>query len=171
MSTRQRVLPGLILILIGIWALLQSLGIEWLRMDRFWPIILIGVGLVSLFTALTSTPPSTDGVWFGLAAGLAGGLFLYITIGPASWSDMTWLWPAFPAIIGIAWVVAWLVNIREVSNLVAGGIALVVAGIGYLYVSGWLAPETGRQLLSLWPLILVVIGLGFIVQFWVSRRE
>ncbi len=170
MNTRQRSLPGLILILIGIWALLQTLGVRWLRMEQFWPAILVIVGLISLYTALTSDPRSPDGVWFGLATLLSGGLFLYITVGPAQWADMAWLWPVFPTIAGLSWLAAWLINTRQISTLVVGLIALAVGGAGYLYTSGMLDPERARQLLSLWPLIFIIIGLGFIIQFVLTRR-
>ena len=52
---RQAIAPGIILILIGVWALLQSMGYAWARMDQFWPVILIigGVTRVLPLTGIT----------------------------------------------------------------------------------------------------------------------
>jgi hypothetical protein len=166
----RSVVMGGFLILIGIWLLARALGVGVPGWDTLWPVILIGGALVSLYRALASDPREPDGVWFGVAGALAGGLFLYITAGQGEWGDMVNLWPWFPMAAGLGWLAAWLVRPREVAHLVLGGLALVGAGVGYLYTIGRLAPSVGPLLRDWWPLILVVIGLAYIIQYLVQRR-
>ena len=161
---------GLFLILAGVWTLLSSLGYEWMTMEWLWPFVVVVGGLVSLVNGLTADPRNPGSVWFGLMAALCGAVFLYITMGPAEWADLQWLWPAFPAIAGISWLGAWAVDLRQVSNLVLGIIGIGVGGTGLLYTQGRLDVELGTSLVSYWPLILIALGVGLVVQFLVQRR-
>ena len=171
MRRQRAIIPGVILILVGVWALLWSLGYEWTRLDLLWPLIVIASGISFLLLGLRREPRDSGGVWFGCVAILCGGLFLYVTLGPTEWDDMSWLWPAFPAIAGLSWVVAWGVEPRLVANLVMGLIALAVGLIGFLFTYGRLGTESAQQLGNLWPLIPIALGVGLIIQFLVSRRR
>lgn len=169
MTPRKSIIPGTILILIGLLALLQSLGLPWLRMEALWPVILILAGALALVTGLRQTPRVPDNVWFGCVTIMCGGLFLYITLGAGSWSDMNWLWPAFPLIGGVSWLIAWLVDMRQVSNLTGALVAGAVGIIGFLFTYRVLDKTRGQQVASFWPLILVILGIGLIVQYWLKR--
>lgn len=158
------------LILIGVWLLVRALGIEVPGWDQLWPLILIGGALVSLYRALASDPRDTEGVWFGVAGTIVGSLFLYITAGQGEWADMANLWPWLPLAAGLGWLAAWLVRPREVADLIMGVLAMAGAALGYLYTLGRLAPDVGRVLLGWWPLALIAVGLGYIVQYVVQRR-
>lgn len=171
MKQRQSIVVGVVLIAFGIWALLSALNVRWASMDQLWPVVVMVGGAVVLFGALSERPRKSDGVWFGVTALLSGGLFLYITIGAGEWRDLSWLWPAFPLIGGVAWIVSWLTNLREVSNLVTGLIACLIGGLGFAYTYGLLDAERGQSIARFWPLILVLIGVGLIIQFLVQRKE
>ncbi len=170
MTQRRSFIPGMILILIGLLALLQPFGLAWLRMEVIWPVIPILAGVLALVIGLTQTPRTPDTIWFGCAAILCGGLFLYITLGAGSWSDMNWLWPAFPLIGGVSWLAAWLVDKRQVSNLTAALVAGAVGVVGFLFTYHVIDATRGQQIASLWPLILVVLGIGLIAQYWLKRK-
>lgn len=161
---------GSLFIAVGILALLNTLGLEWLRMERLWPGVLMALGLFSLIAGLRRTPRSPDGVWLGLCSLLGGAFFLRITLGSGEWGDLAGLWPVFPGIAGVAWIVAWAVDMQRVPNLVLGIIALVVAAAAYAIVRGLVAVERARTLASLWPLILIALGVSLIIQHAVRRR-
>lgn len=162
---------GLILILAGVWTLLTQLGYAWARMDRLWPLVVITVGLLAMVNGLRREPRDPGGVWFGLTAALCGGLFLYITIGQGEWGDLNYLWPVFPAAAGVAWVAAWLVDWRQFSNMVSGLIAVAVGVLGFMYTYDYIDAEIGEEIISFWPLILIAIGVGLVVQFLAQRRR
>lgn len=161
---------GGFLILIGIWLLARAVGVGIPGWDVLWPLVLIGGALVSLYRALAADPREPDGIWFGVAGTLSGGLLLYITAGQGVWPDMARLWPWFPLAAGLGWLAAWLVRPREVAHIVLGGLALTGAALGYLYTRGQLSPSIGPLLRDWWPLILVVIGVAYMVQYLVQRR-
>jgi len=77
----------------------------------------------------------------------------------------------FPAIAGLAWVVSWLADTRQVSSLVTGLVALGVGALGFLYTSGRLEAAEGIAIARRWPVILVVLGAGLIVQYLVQRKR
>ena len=171
MQRNKSIVVGTILIFVGVWALLSSLNVGWARMDRLWPAVLMAGGAASLYGALSSKPAKPDGLWFGVAALLSGAVFLYITVGPAEWGDLRWLWPVFPVIGGLAWVVAWVGDRAQVSNLVTGIVALVVGALGFLYTRGGWDASRAAEIAQLWPLILVIMGVGLILQFLVQRKR
>jgi hypothetical protein len=160
---------GGLLILVGAWLLVRALGVNIPGLATLWPVLLIGGALVSLFGALRSAPRDPEGVWFGVAGTLVGGLFLYITAGAGQWGDLRVLWPWFPFAAGLAWLASWLVDTREVADLVWGLLALAGAGIGYLYVQDRLPPDIWRLVANWWPLILVLLGLVYILQYLIQR--
>jgi len=167
---RRPIFWGLALIVIGALALSNALGVNWLSMERLWPIWPIVGGCFALGNALREEPRESGGIWFGLLAVLCGIFFLYFTLGTGEWSEMSSLWPVFPAIAALAWLVAWFFDTTQVSNLVAALIALAIAGLGYLYIVGRLDETLGLRLLDWWPALLIVLGLGLIAQFAIRRR-
>ncbi len=168
---RKAVIPGLLLILLGIWILLSTLGVEWASMERLWPVILIVGGVASFVSGLRSERRESGALWFGIVGTLSGVVFLYITVGPADWEDMAQLWPIFPVIAGLGWLVEWVFTPHAIATLALGLAALVVGGVGFAFTYGSLDPELARQLASLWPLLLVLVGLGLVVQYLVQRKK
>lgn len=158
------------LILVGLYLLARSLGVALPGWNAVWPLALLVAGISSLVQALGQDPRDSGGVWFGVTAMLCSSVFLYITMGRGDWSDMTSLWPAFPAAAALGWLCAWLVRPREVSSLVMAGIAGAGAVLGYAFTVGRLNAESGRQLASWWPLVLVALGVGYIVQYLLQKR-
>ncbi len=172
MNEKQRsnqIMWGVLLILVGIWLGLGAMGYEWARMERLWPILGIGVGAISLVSGLRGQRDE-DAVWFGVVALLASGFFLYITLGAGEWGDLRHLWPVFVLIGAVGWLASWLVDVRKVSNLVLAGVAAVVGILGLAFTFERIDPDLGQRLLSFWPVILIVIGVGLLIQFLVQRE-
>ena len=127
-------------------------------------------GPFTLVNATTQAPRDVDGVWFGLTAMMCGAFFAYITLGSGEWSELVWMWPVFPIIASVAWLTTWLFDTRQVSNLVTGLVACLVGVGGFLYTLGRMDSQFLLSLSTYWPLALVVLGLGFLIQFFVQRR-
>lgn len=170
MQKRGSIGLGVVFILIGLIALLYSLGIAWLQMERLWPTLVILLGVWSLVNGLRSEPREPDNVWFGVMASLGGAVLLYVTLGPGEWGQLSRQWPIFPLLAAAGWLAAWMVDLRQTSNLVASLVAVVVSVIGFMYTRGLLNAVQGRQVLAWWPLILIILGLGWILQYVVQRR-
>ncbi len=161
---------GAFLILIGLWLLARAVGLDVPGIDTGWPIIIILGAVLSLFSALSQRPADPGGIWFGIAGLIVGAFFLHITVGEGTWADMSVLWPVFPLAAGLGWLGAWLAQTSEISDLVAGLVALGVGALGFLYTLGYLDPAIARRLVDWWPLVLILIGLAYIVQYLVQRR-
>jgi hypothetical protein len=158
------------LILFGLYMLAGALGIDLPGWDEIWPVPLLLAGLSSLIQALRQDPRDSGGVWFGVTAILCGAFFLYITLGRGTWSEMRTLWPAFPAAAALGWLAAWLVRPREVASLVLAAAAGAAAVIGYGVSSGRLSKDLGLQIAEWWPLILILLGLGYVVQYLTQKH-
>jgi len=105
MKQHKTVVPGLILILVGLWALLNSLGFAWMRMDRLWPLVLIVVGLLSIYGGLTRDP--------GIVALIVGGVGFLFTTGQIDadigLSIASW-WPLILIVIGLGLIAQFLIQ-------------------------------------------------------------
>jgi len=160
---------GILLILCGVWLGLGALGLSWARAESLWPVFVVALGVASLVSGL-QRPRDEGSVWFGTVAVGVGAFFLYITAGPATWSDLRDLWPVFALIAAVGWGASWATDVRQTSNLAMASVAAVVGVLGWIYTSGRMSPELGTRVLNLWPLILVLVGAGIAVQS-LLRRE
>ena len=167
----NRIILGVALILIGLLALLSTLGSGWASMERLWPLVPTVLGALGLVAAFRAESRDDGAVWFGTAATLVGLFLLYFTLGRGEWSDMQRLWPAFPALGGVAWLAAWLARPALVANLTMGLVALAVSVVGFLFTLGRLGKEQALRLVELWPALLIVVGVGMAIQYVVHRRD
>ena len=168
--TRDRlgmVWAGLGLIGLGLAVLVASL----LGWARLWPLFPILAGL-GLFAGYAISGARDGGLAFLGTAAILSGLFLFgFTLGAWTWEEMATLWPVFLLIVGIAFLVAFLAERRSRDLGVLGlGCAAVVAGVLGLGVTRGLL---GSDVVRLWPLLLVLVGLfslaGVVVR--ALRRE
>jgi hypothetical protein len=163
-SSRNGVLiPGLILIGLGAWFLFRALGIDLPGMEAMWPIFPVIVGL-SIFAGWLFAPTKRGNHGMMIPAVitfLVGVFFFGFTFGVFEWGDMAVLWPVFPLIVGVAFIVAWIFSLfRDWGLLIPGGITagVGIVGLGFT-VFGQV--EAVVSLLRFWPVLL--IGLGILV--------
>lgn len=81
---------GIIVLLLGILFLLENLGIFYVRnFWRYWPVILIGIGIAKIFDAVGLNEKLGGAIFAG-----AGVLFLANSLGYLPWNLWHLLWPA-----------------------------------------------------------------------------
>ncbi|NLG27589.1 MAG: hypothetical protein GX557_06735 [Chloroflexi bacterium] len=168
---KRSVVPGLVLIAVGVVVLLSNVGVPWLNMEQLWPVVLMLLGLLALISVVTGRAKDKAGIWFGVVGLLAGAVFLYITVGAGEWEDIKTLWPIFPAIAGLAWIVQWVFERHAIADLALGVGALAVAVVGYLVIAGRMASDQAMRLADFWPLLLVLVGVGLIAQHYTQRNK
>ena len=158
--TRDRlgmVWAGLGLIGLGLAVLAASL-FGWASL---WPLFPVLAGL-GLFVSYLVSGAKDGGLAFLGTLAILSGLFLFgFTLGVWTWEEMATLWPVFLAIVGIAFLVAFLAErrSRDFGVLGLGLAALVVASSSYLYgIYGQLGHTIGS--------IGFVIALLVLVVFW-----
>lgn len=160
---------AILLILIGVWLLLQNFGISLLNLGVWWPVLpgLLGVVLVGRYFANGRANPDD----------LGGGLFLVglgiflLAFYNNNLFDQDWAkaWPVFPLLIGISNGITWLFHWQRWSHLLWTFIGFAVAAVGFAFTGGRIDEETLAQIARLWPVFLILAGLGFLVQGLLSR--
>lgn len=159
---RGNVIGGLIVIAIGIWFFLGSLGVNLPSIGRLWPIFPTLAGLAFIAAYFIESENEVGILIPGVGAFLTGIFFFFFTFGVFEWAAMGQLWPVFPLIGGIAFAAVWLAGGRKESGLLipAGG-ALAVGIIGLIFTLGGFSIAL---ITNYWPVILIVVGLGILAQ-------
>lgn len=165
---------ALILIGAGAWFLLDNLGFELPNMSQMWPVFVLVPGLFFLAGYAFGADHEPGLAFVGTAATLLGVFFFMCTLGVGGLEtgDMGRLWPVYPLIAAIAWVVQWVASgFRDWGALIPAGIAGVIGLVGLGSVL------TGEQALFLnllvrgWPVILIIIGFGLLVGYFVNEQR
>ena len=134
--------------------------------DRIWPIFPV-LGGLAFFAAYIATGFKDGGLAFvGTAAVLVGLFFFGFTLGSWPWEQMAQLWPVFPLIGGLAFVVLFLAEGRGRDvGVLAVGCAAIIVGLAGLAITFGILPS---DIIKLWPLLIILAGLiglaGALVQ-------
>ena len=165
------ILPGLLLIALGAWLLAVTLGVRLPSVATLWPVVLIVAGLAFLAQFFAGGRRSEGLVFTGVAAALLGVFFLAITLGRLTWNDAGRLWPIYVLIGGLAFLAQWLARPGERGLLVPAVLALAVGGATLALALGLVRADVADQIIRLWPLVLIVLGLGLLGSYVMSGRR
>jgi len=172
MRTRTgAIIPGLLLIALGAWLLAGSLGVRLPSVATLWPVLLIVFGLAFIAQYLAGGRRSEGLVFTGVSAALLGVFFLAITLGQLPWADAGRLWPVYVLIGGLAFLAQWLARPAERGLLVPAVLALAVGGATLALALGLVRADVADQIIRLWPLVLIVLGLGLLGSYVLSGRR
>lgn len=175
-TTRRRppIVLGLALILLGIWLLGRELGLPLFRGNVLWPWFIVFVGLVFWLRYIFFPSRSSEDVFWGTAALLAGGFLLawynhLLSTDMHGWGD---LWPLIPLIFGFSALVQWVFDVRNWGALIAGLIFGAVGAVGLAYTSGYITPVKALEIARWWPVIVILAGLGLLLKaFFGTSKE
>ncbi len=177
MNRRGAAVPALMLILVGAFFLLINLGIfRQLSITELWPGIVVAVGLMFLLGFIFGRDHDAGLAFVGTIVTLVGAFFflftLHVTVpgfGAVQWGDQGRLWPAYPLIVGVAFVVLWITNrFRDSGVLVPAVILLIVGLAGFSFTLGELPI---RNVINWWPILLIALGLVVLLQSLVRPRQ
>ncbi len=148
---------GVILVIAGAILLLNAVDLIHLH----WSYFLIAAGAALFAVAFKSK--DKGGVFPGAIVLLIGLLFLlryhYILD-----DSMRYMWPVFPAIVGIAFFVLFIFKSSDWGLLIPGAICLFVGVYGLAY-NYWLVRQSPWEIIArYWPLILIVVGAHLILK-------
>ncbi len=152
---------GLLLIAAGLWFLLDALGFHTPGVGAMWPIFptLVGIGLFAVWL-FSPNKRESAGIAIPATINLLIGLFFFaFTLGFLRWGEMAFLWPVFPLIVGISFIVAWVFSFfREWGLLIPGGIVSAVGIIGLTFTLAGRNYWYLRMILQWWPLFVILAG-------------
>ena len=143
-------LPGIILIVVGISYLLSELNL--VKSDMIWPMFVLapGLGFLSLYFTSGNKRASSGLIIPATITTFIGLFFFYLNF--TGWGQMEFLWPIFPLIVGISFYLYFLGNGREKSERGILVPATILTAVGIHF------PIIARFRYRLWPLILIVVG-------------
>jgi hypothetical protein len=169
---RGKLALALLLILLGVFFLLDELNIGILDWDRLWPIFPFAGGLAFLVSYVFGPRRDPGQVFLGIAATLVGLTFFFVTLGPLEYNDLGTWWPVFVLIGGVAFLGQWAAaGLRDRGALFLGLVAIVIGGAGLAITLKLLGPRTLELLPNLWPVILVLGGLMLLLRALFDRRS
>lgn len=171
MKNRGNLIPAVALILIGAYFLLVSLNVfPALRISQAWPGIVVLVGILFWLGFIFSKDHDPGLAFVGTIVTLTGLFFFLFTLnvnllglGRVDWGDMSLLWPVFPLIVGIAFVVLWIASrFRDWGALIPAGILLLVGFGGFAFTLGNV--PVFQNIVQWWPLLLIFFGIVILIR-------
>lgn len=163
---RPPIILGVILVLAGLWMLGRELGLPLFTSDVIWPWLIVALGVVFWVRYIAFKPRSSDDVFWGTGAILAGGFLLAWRSGLFLANLHGWgeLWPMIPLIMGISALVQWVFSLREWGAFIFGISAGAVGAIGLAYTSGMITGAQALKIAQFWPAILILAGIGLVLK-------
>ena len=169
---KRTAIPALILILLGVYFLLDELGIDIPGWDVIWPVFPFAGGLAFLGGYVFGQRRDPGLVFVGTAATLVGLWFFFITLGPLEYRDLNTWWPVFVLIGSVAFLAQWAAaRFRDWGALFLALVALVTGGAGLAVTLQLLGPRTRELLPRLWPVILILVGLVMLLRALLGKRS
>jgi hypothetical protein len=141
---RPALLPGLILLGLGVYFLLKQLNIVEQGHILSWPLILIIIGLSFMICSFSG--------WDRMLI-LPGGILLALGVhflGLHAWSFWPTHWSLFPGAVGIGFVLVYI-RTKEVSFLIPAGVLLALPTVFYVF-------DGLHMLQEWWPVVLILVG-------------
>ncbi|MFZ5916116.1 MAG: LiaI-LiaF-like domain-containing protein [Chloroflexota bacterium] len=166
------IVPGVLLILLGLFFLMQQLAPRLLSWSNIWPLFPTLAGLAFLAGWLFGRERDPGLLFIGTAATLVGLFFFPFSFGLLNWAEMARLWPAFPIIGGLAFLAQFAASrFRDWGAAGVGCLATLVGLIAFGFTLFRLPRPLGDLLLKLWPLGLIFLGLLGLASAFLRRRD
>ncbi len=169
---KREITLALFLILLGVYFLLREMGTSFPGWNQVWPAFLFAGGLAALIKYFSDQRANPEHVFFGIAATLAGLVFLFVTIGPLTYGDLEMWWPVFALIGGFAFLGQWIAaGLCDWDALFLALSALLAGAAGFAITLEWLGPETRQLLPQLWPVLVIAAGVIALLRGLVGKRS
>jgi len=158
---RNSIVAGIILILVGLFFLLFPLfpnlsGV--INIADQWPLIIVGVGALFLFSALIGTP--------GLAIPgsiITGfGCLLYYQNSNDAWESWAYAWALIPGFVGIGIIIANALEGNAGRGLRSGGTLIIISLVLFLAFGAFLGG--GINFSVLWAILFIGLGLRLVIK-------
>ena len=160
MNRSQSMWPGILLIVIGLLLLLDQLDIVLFDWSVLWPSLVILLGIFFF----VRVPRDRGAIFPGVLFFLSGLLFLA--------KNLAWYEPYIDVsvggmlmiILGLAFVALYVVQPENWGLLIPAGLFLFFGFIIWADRVGIIDWYTRRQILRLWPVLLILLGVGIIIS-------
>lgn len=156
------IIPGIVLVLAGVVFFLPKLG--FFKLDNFWPAYIMapGIGFGAMYF-MAKDKKKVSGLIVPAAITILIGIFFF-TLNSIGWDKIQTLWPVILLIIGATFYLYYFATKIDRSILLPANL-LTAIGVGFLMFSNYSY--------SIWPIILIFIGLYLIIVSYIrlSREK
>lgn len=164
MSEKKRsIVPGAVLILVGVFLLLRQLDLFYLRWRDFYPFVLLGIS--ALFWVATFSGGDKGAVFAAAMFLVLGVFFVLRNFGILSLDYYFYYaheyWPIFLLAVGAGFIALFFFKADDWAVLIPGGTLLLLGTLFLFRNAGFL---DWLHLADLWPVILIAIGLSMVVR-------
>ncbi|MBN1154656.1 hypothetical protein JXB12_07010 [candidate division KSB1 bacterium] len=165
-QSHRSVVPGAVLILVGILLLIHELDFIPVRWSQFFPVILVLIGLLLFIWGIRGR--IGGGLFWGIVFLGAGIFYVIRNYELIPYHSMPTTWPIFSIILGIAFLSLFILNRNDWGVLIPA-IVLLLIGLNYFldYFNYWRLQEI---LHTYWPLSLVLAGV-FVIVVSLNRKK
>ena len=169
---RGQIILALFFVLLGVYLLLDQLGLGIPGWDAIWPVFPFAGGLAFLGSYVFGPRRDPGQVFVGTAATLVGLVFFFITLGPLEYSDLSTWWPVFVLIGSVAFLGLWAASgFHDWGALFLAMVALAVGAVGLAITLRLFGPQTAELLPRLWPAVLILLGVMVFLRAVFIRRS
>jgi hypothetical protein len=151
-ENRGAIIPGVILVVLGILFLLPKLGINF---GDLWPTFLLAPGLAFFaFYFISKDKVKNAGVLIPATIITLLSIYFYFE-SLTNWKYAEKMWPVYPLIVSMAFFVTYFAGQKKDKGLLVPAWILLAVGLLFLVIN--------LISVNLWPLFLILAGLYFIV--------
>lgn len=163
---------GLALVLVGLLFLALQLSpdlAEFMRIEMFWPLVIVGVGVL-FFVGILIGGRSMAGL--AVPGTIVGGigLILFYQNWTGNWESWAYLWTLIPGFVGLGIVLSGLIGGGSFRAAVNAGAGLIVLSLLLFAVFGFFLGLDQFSRLGA-PLLLIVIGVWFLLRNVLQARK
>ena len=167
-SRRSSLTLGIILILLGAFFLTFQLfpGLsQWINWSTSWPLMIVGIGLVFLVSAITS---GASGLAIpGTIISGIGGLLWWQAL-TDKWDSWAYTWALIPGFVGVGIILAGLLSGKIRGAITGGGWLIMISLIMFFLFGSFLG---GMELFgAYWPILLIILGLFVLIRPLLHHR-
>ncbi|MFQ5648864.1 MAG: LiaI-LiaF-like domain-containing protein [bacterium] len=169
-SKEKSIIPGAILILVGVFLLLRQLGVFVLSWYHAYPVIML---CLSGFFFVRAFSRKDSGAAFPATALFVLGLFFFLR--NFDFFDLAYdfyhvgeYWPVFLIAIGAAFIAQFLLKPEDWGVLIPGAVLFFLGTVFFLHhleVFYWV------DFATVWPIILIIIGVTLVVSSLVRKHQ
>jgi hypothetical protein len=167
-SRRSTLGVGVLLIVVGLLFLVGQLAPDlfgWVG-PFTWPLWVIGVGVFLLLLGLIS-----GNAGMAVPACIVGGIgmLLYWQNTTGDWASWAYVWTLIPGFAGVGVILEGLFSGRFGKALLGGGWTILVSLVMFAIFASFLG---GPRLLGVyWPVLVILLGVIALVQYFVQPRR
>ncbi len=168
-ENRRSILPGILLILIGMWILSNRFFPDFGIWEHIYPFFLLGFGVFH-FVEWSRTKREKTFFW-GVFFLLAGAFFILRNFDYIPYLYFDEYWPVFMVIWGLSYFARFVIRPNDWGVLIPSVIFIFIGVVLFLNTAEGVIGDFHLDLEKYWPVGLILIGCGIVVSAFFKSKD